>query len=117
MGPRGPGNGLRPGEGPPGRSLRANWDPTGWGRYPPGGPGAPQSEGQGPAAPSEGQIVQIWYTDFQTPPHPLDFNEFCQKRNPVSTIFGAAGDGSESLSLPQAKFRPSGGGVQLVTPD
>ena len=31
--------------------------------------------------------VALWYTDFQTPPLPLDFKKFCQKRDPVSTIF------------------------------
>ena len=36
---------------------------------------------------STARQVALWYTDFQTPPLPLDFKKFCQKRDPVSTIF------------------------------
>jgi hypothetical protein len=80
----------------PTRELGPDWVgaiPT-WGAR-----GPPRARVRCPSMARKRSAAAIWYTDFQTPPLPLDFNEFCQKRNPVSTIFGAAGDGSESLSL------------------
>ena len=108
--PGGPLSILRMGEGSKdpyartGTRLDGHWCNQGvpgrtWGQ---GGPLPVHRSGRGGDLPTECSKSQIWYTDFQTTPHPPDFKNFCKNFVLFRVNFrpySSVGNSSESLSL------------------